>query len=355
MIARSSFVKAVAATTPRRWVCSRPALRHCGGRVARSSLFHHTTTRHKSGWFSGLRTAFKNVYYGDDHVNPRKILERKYLYLSLMANHLRKLRLSAPADADTKVLQEQMIAELEAKELEGESNVGLRKELESYMRPQVNSIFEAFQRVDQRLNIPPSEEEEDIDLATLEYKDILLNEYERTKSQILQISETEADSEQKELSERSMAFLRRKRGAIETLLSFHGWSDKQSTSSMSSSGALDDFGMDVSGVNEDNLRLIRKYQTMNMCRSALIREELGFSVLCLRSNIPGGGRGVFIDGSAMAGSLVTFQPGDVWPKEHLMTDGMSTQSMLPLSTAVPLNLCSYSLSRYLCGTFQPQM
>jgi hypothetical protein len=39
----------------------------------------------------------------------------------------------------------------------------------------------------------------------------------------------------------------------------------------------------------------------------------------LQSLIPGAGRGAFLDGNATAGTLVAFMPGDVWPKEHLLT------------------------------------
>jgi len=291
----------------------------------------HTTTR-SSGpltWFSRARTAFWNVYFGDDHINPRKLLERKYLYVALLANHLRQLRLEAP-ETPKEELHERTIRELEQRDLDNTSNVDLRKELQSnYLEPQVKTIFEAFHRVDERLKIRPSstensEQDDDVNLEKSECKDILWNEYQQTK---LQKQNLKKDGDEK--SERSQAFFRRKQSAIETLLTFHGWSTEPTESSRATTkhgsgnedDTLDDFGMDVSNTNQINLRLIRNYQTLNLCRSALIRQELGFSILCLRSNIPGGGRGVFLDGSAMAGSVVCFQPGDVWPKEHLITDG----------------------------------
>jgi hypothetical protein len=43
-------------------------------------------------------------------------------------------------------------------------------------------------------------------------------------------------------------------------------------------------------------------------------------VVTLKSLIPGAGRGAFLDGQAEAGAVVAFQPGDVWPKEHLLTN-----------------------------------
>ena len=263
-----------------------------------------------------MRTAIWNVYYGDDHINPKKILERKYLYLAITANHLRYLRLSAPDGGDKQALQEQTIEALEERGLDDTTNVDLRKILQTYIHPQVKSIFEAFDKVDGQLGIPPSASDEELDFsADSDYKQILMSEYDRTQEQILQ-------STGDETLDQSVTFFRRKLGAIESLLIYHKWIEATAKSETTSGdSSLDDFGMDVSNVSEHNLRLIRKYQTMNICRSALIRQELGFSVLCLRSSIPGAGRGLFLDGSALAGSVVAFQPGDVWPKEHLLTDG----------------------------------
>lgn len=286
----------------------------------------HTTTQ-RAGIFANVRNAFWNIYYGDDHINPKKILERKYLYVALMANHLRNLRLAAPdGRGDKQELHEQTIRELEEKDLDGTTNVDLRKELQTYLHPQINAIVEAFRRVDERLNIPPSAEiDEEVDLsAETEYKEILFGEYNLTQHQMQDSVNSTSDETS---SERSLPFFRRKLGAIETILAHFGWSQQSTTSKSGTFNddqtlpSVDDFGMDVSSVGENNLRLIRKYQAMNLCRSALIRDELGYSVLCLRSNIPGGGRGLFLDGSALAGSVVAFQPGDVWPKEHLITDG----------------------------------
>jgi hypothetical protein len=288
---------------------------HNHTRIRRNLRFFRTAS--EKGYLSKIRTAFWNVYYGDDHINPKKILERKYLYLALTANHLRNLRLAAPDGGDKQVLQEQAIQALAERRLDYTTNVDLRKILQTYLHPQVHVIFEAFHRVDERLGIPPSVSDEELDLsANSVYKQILMSEYDRTQKQLLESTGDDTSLEQ------SLAFFRRKRGAIESLLTYHRWLEATAKSEINSGdGSLDDFGMDVSNVGEKNLRLIRKYQTMNICRSALIRQELGFSVLCLRSNIPGAGRGLFLDGSALAGSVVAFQPGDVWPKEHLLTDG----------------------------------
>lgn len=79
----------------------------------------------------------------------------------------------------------------------------------------------------------------------------------------------------------------------------------------------------------------------------MLRQELGYSILCLRSSILSkgieqinddddkddensgnderrdhdyAGRGVFVDGCADAGSVMAFQPGEIWPKEYLIDD-----------------------------------
>ena len=49
-----------------------------------------------------------------------------------------------------------------------------------------------------------------------------------------------------------------------------------------------------------------------------MRDEWGYAVVALQSSIAGAGRGVFLDGYAKAGSILAFQPGEVWPKEHLV-------------------------------------
>ena len=96
-----------------------------------------------------------NVYRGDDHINPKKILERKYIYLTLIAIQFRNLRLleSNPDNAyvNTDAIYEQAIEELEKKNLDRTTNVDLRLFLQYLLQPQVKQIFEAFDRVDQRL------------------------------------------------------------------------------------------------------------------------------------------------------------------------------------------------------------
>ena len=80
----------------------------------------------------------------------------------------------------------------------------------------------------------------------------------------------------------------------------------------------DEFGYHET-IDEEMNEMIRKYQMINICRSVKLKKELGYSVIALKSSIPGAGRGVYVDGYCPAGSIVAFQPGEVWMKEHLVS------------------------------------
>jgi hypothetical protein len=264
----------------------------------------------------------RSVFKGDDHVNPKKILERKYLFYAILATKFRSLRLDNPTEeADT--LYNRATNELYAKGMDKMSNVLLRQEMQDALHPQVLEMFTAFERVDAQLSIPidtssDTGETENDQFHNVDwdlYKPILVNDYMETCATI---EGSSAGSLEKSTS---IAFMKRKKSALQTLLDFHGWPSGSSTSGThNGNDGFDDFGLNVSNISEGTLRLIRQYQTMNMCRSALLRHDYGFSVLSLKSLVPGGGRGTFIDGNAKAGSLVAFQPGDIWPKEHLLTN-----------------------------------
>jgi hypothetical protein len=126
-------------------------------------------------------------------------------------------------------------------------------------------------------------------------------------------------------------FLGRKSGALSTLLLHYGWSkavkDQQGSSARDSmlletnhsiDAQTDDFGYIASDDTEDVVDAMRHHQAINLGRSVMLRQELGHSVIALKSTLPGAGRGIFVDGTAMAGSLLAFMPGEVWPKEYLL-------------------------------------
>jgi hypothetical protein len=277
----------------------------------------HTTPSSRRSWFPRLGVVSKmisNVMSGEDHINPKRILERKYLYYVILAAKFRSLRLEFPQE-EKDDLYDLAVEQLEAKEMDKIKNVELRTEIQNILHPQVLQAFQAFQRVDDRLSLSAGAAQKIDQFQHVEwdmYKKILLDEHEKTCTDIEELL-TSGSSEQC----KSLSFLRKKRGAIDILNSFHGWSSTEAV--FDSEDGLDDFGVDVASTTEKSLNLIRRYQTINLCRSALLREDHGFSVLSLKSLIPGGGRGAFIDGEAKAGSLVAFQPGGIWPKEHLLT------------------------------------
>jgi len=102
-------------------------------------------------------------------------------------------------------------------------------------------------------------------------------------------------------------FLTRKREAIRTLLDF----DPNATEEKSAASSIaDDFGYIASNSDPDITRAIRHHQTINMMKASLIKNSqhqssnLGYSIVALRSTIPDAGRGIFIDGTARAGSIV---------------------------------------------------
>lgn len=260
----------------------------------------------------------------DDKINPKRILERRYLYFALTALHYRQLRDTYP-DSDASDLKVKAVEDLHQRQVDEKSNTELRVEMQKMMVPQVLDILHTFDSVDESLLLKNNKQAESSDefFADLDWenlKDILQQEEQETAKQLEQAKRTALTSSD---SSRSLSFFNIKLGALQTLLYFHGLKSTPPTSSSSSpDGGLDYFGMDVDSTKEDNRRtqIIRQYQTINLCRSALIRETLGYSVLTLRSTIQGAGRGTFVDGEgATTGSLVAFQPGDIWPKEHLLT------------------------------------
>ena len=254
----------------------------------------------------------------DDKINPKKVLERRYLYFALTALEFRQLRETYP-DSDAADLKVQAVEDLHKRQLDEKSNVELRLEMQKMMAPQVLDIFATFDTIDESLNIHDEESSTEdffLDLDWDQLKGILQQEEANTSSQLDQKKRLATASDE---AQRTLSFLNTKLGALHTLLHFHDLRAEPPTLPLD---GVDYFGMDVESMKENNrrTRTIRKYQTINLCRSALIRDSLGYSVLSLRSTIDSGGRGTFIDGEgATTGSLVAFQPGDVWPKEHLLT------------------------------------
>lgn len=279
-------------------------------------------TKRSKSWLSRVKNVAQNILAGDDHINPKKILERKYIFYALLALQLRDLR-RLPRREESERLDDDSLYEkatdtLERKGIDKMRNVELRIEMQTMLQPQIKTIFDSFHRVDERLGLSmPLEDDRDTSLPAFPVeiealRPILTSEAENTAERL---------AEPVSRSNHSNHFLTTKLEAIDVLMDFHGWSDHQyNASSNANENGLDPFGMDVSERSDSTIKLIRQHQTLNMCRSAMIREDLGYSVISLRSFIDGGGRGLFVDGTALPGSIVAFQPGEVWPKEHMITN-----------------------------------
>eukprot|EP00977_Amphora_coffeiformis_P011037 scaffold2633_cov156-Amphora_coffeaeformis.AAC.17 len=280
--------------------------------------FHSTVVLREGVWKRFLNLV-GSALASDDKINPKKILERRYLYFALTALRYKQLLEDFP-ESDADDLKVKAVEDLHKRQVDEKSNLELRAEMQKMIAPQALDIFIGFDSVDKTLNLNGDAESSEEFFGSLDWdslKDILGQEEEETNNKMERAKRSSQISSE---ASRSLQFFNIKLGALQTLLHFH---QLRTTPPDFPSDGVDYFGMELGSLKEDNrrTRTIRKYQTVNLCRSALIRESVGYSVLCLRSTIEGGGRGAFIDGQgATTGSLVAFQPGDVWPKEHLLTN-----------------------------------
>lgn len=116
-----------------------------------------------------------------------------------------------------------------------------------------------------------------------------------------------------------MLFLNKKLSAIQSIASFYQWEHFyfDSHNKIDENDGFDEFGY-IQSIDEQVNNSIRYYQMINLSRSALIRQQIGYSIISLKSTLQNAGRGIFVDGCAPAGSILAFFPGDVWPKEYLV-------------------------------------
>lgn len=280
---------------------------------------------------SMLRRVWKSLTTdNDDLTNDHKIMERKDLYYLLLVTKLREVRMDEP-ELEYMDAFDKAFTELQEKGLDDMSNVQLRYEMQDFLGPQVLDVFECFDLVDKEM-APELFREDGEDVLSNhkydDYKTVLKQDHEEASNRLEMLRNspdlTSTDAISIKLA-RTIAFLERKVGALQSLLSFHGWIEGQQGDWASSfptdfDDELDDFGFRVTTADEETFIAIRQYQTINMYRAAMLRKELGYSVLALKSLVPGAGRGVFVDGIAMSGSLVGFQPGPVWPLGSIRPD-----------------------------------
>ena len=289
------------------------------------ATYNRASIRHLSLW-SRVKE-YCQVVATDYDDTPKGIREHKDLAMALLAHTHRRLRKENPQKSVSSLLDD-AIAELEDRGMEDIGVRATRYELQQELAPEVVKIFETFQKVD---GILPSGSEASLDDHGAQ---ILVQELQETLVALTNQSTLSSEHPGPE------SFHLRKLGALRTLLSFHGWAEMgeqvetrgrelsltdEPTSPVDES---DDFGYIATGAKKDVVDAIRRYQAWNMIRSALIRREIGHSILALKSTIPGAGRGVFLDGEAMEGSLVAFIPGEVLPKEYLTNPSASLNDYL---------------------------
>jgi hypothetical protein len=265
----------------------------------------------------------------DEVDHPRKVQERKDATLLLLATEFRK------ASAENPNLHREDVVDLAfdrlyAMDVDSKTLLQLRHSLQSALEGQIVDLFRLFGKIDEELLYFVETEEtnsnfqEDGGLSRLEggqrtsrieeyCEEILRFELERTIDELANPQRTKAPK-----GADPKQFLQLKRGAIETLLDRRRKAsqvDKEthdgihsaasSTSAEPSSKSqpspqpkdiswvdADEFGYHES-IDDERNRLIRYYQTINLCRSAKLRDEWGFSVIALQSSIPGAGRGVY--------------------------------------------------------------
>lgn len=222
-------------------------------------------------------------------------------------------------------LLEEVTAKLDSEmEIYRMSIKGLRYELQNLLIPQILHIFQAFHEVDKEMN-----------LANLITDDkcweILRHEHEESYKKLSTHGQTKGmdvttnmDSFKAYHFKAHALFLQRKIQSIETLFSHYHRKDLDykylsEAQENQSTDDIDSLGYDPT-LNKEQVSAKRYHQLLNITKSTLLRQRLGFSVLALKSTIPNGGRGIFLDGFAPAGSLLAFFPGQIWPKEYLLSN-----------------------------------
>eukprot|EP00536_Pseudo-nitzschia_multiseries_P006987 jgi/Psemu1/255826/estExt_Genewise1Plus.C_1560016 len=323
----------------------------------------------------------------DETEQPRKIQERKDLTLLMLALEFHKIAAeedrrrrdkaeseegrelqSSSSSSRNEYLEnrEKMIDmafdRLEEIEIDKKTMMQLRYALQEAMEEQVKDLFNTFASIDEELLLlvpddgdgsTDGSDRADIDIESY-LDEILRLELERTIDELANTQQSRAPkgTDPKE-------FLTLKRGAIEMLLrerdgnqqqqqqQQHGEQEDHSPDTDPATNAnpqktvswsdADEFGYHAS-IDDERNRLIRYYQSINLCRSAKMRDNVGYSVVALRSSIPGAGRGVYVDGYARAGSILAFQPGPVWAKESLVSLSVDEERDLERNDAYQMSL-----------------
>jgi hypothetical protein len=356
----------------RYFVCTTPASASSSSGSAWWNPFSSSGIRDTDPRLASARTKSDS-----DSEQPRRVNERKDLTLLLLAADFRKASLledqqqhktsqsSTTTSSSSSSSREHLIdiafAKLDEMEVDSKTILQLRHALQSELEPQVVYLLGKFKAIDEDLLLfsPPASSsdssEDDSNYSRIDgYLDEMLQlEWDRT---IDELANPKPQRAPKGADPRG--FLTLKRGAMETLLDRRRWNRKQihpyesvdgqstdkttdTTSTITPSpGAwvdADEFGYHET-IDAERNRLIRYYQSINVCRAAKLRDANGFAVIALQSSIPGAGRGVYVDGYARAGSILAFQPGLVWAKENLVSLSVDEERLLEKNDMYQMSL-----------------
>ena len=247
----------------------------------------------------------------DEAESPRRLQERKDMMVALLALQFRQLYIASP-DTPREELIDQAFDALEEKELDEKTLLQLRHELQSSLQDQVVDIFKAFEQADALLPDPHDEMDSEL------WESSLQTEWQFAKGELDHSKGAPKGANPQEFLSQKIAaiemLLERRQHYRETLAETSKDSEEKTDPTLPEA---DPFGYHETIDDERNMH-IRHYQTVNLCRSALIRQQVGYSVVAMKSSVPNAGRGVFVDGYAPAGSILAFQPGKIWTKEHLV-------------------------------------
>jgi hypothetical protein len=304
--------------------------------------------RTDSGRDSGAQLGSARTQGGSDADSPRRIQERKDATLALLALEFRRLSLEQPSKDREEVI-DAAFESLEQKDLDAKTILQLRHELQTALEKQVVQLFQAMRRVDESLAFDLDDTSDATGNGVLDRT--LQLELERTIDDLANATPPQAPK-----GASPTAYMEIRRGALETLTKkrtayreAHNQAASQVGEGDNSEGVAskgtkqvswvdaDHFGYHET-INADRNQQIRHYQAINICRAAKMRDEWGYSVVALQSSIAGAGRGVFVDGYAKAGSILAFQPGEVWSKEHLVNLPVETERQLEKNDQYQMSL-----------------
>ena len=205
----------------------------------------------------------------------------------------------------------------------------LRHHCQSLIQPQAINLLTKCREIDTNYNFQHGYYDDEVDAnAKVDVdgdehthkmekicKGFLLQEREDVLGAIEHHSHSSANNN------KSTKYLRQKLEALQIISAFYEWENDYLTAGEGSDsleeGKADAFGYYMNQDEEIN-KSIRYYQMINLTKALLIKKHLGYAPLALNSTAQGAGRGVFLDGFAPAGSLISFFPGRIWPKEYLL-------------------------------------